>query len=672
MWSALAIAISFASPAAADPAELLEGKRIDGVRLSGLRDAGAEARWLALLQTRPGVLEAERVAADIRRLWQTRGFEQVRVVLAGEQLTFAVIERRAKVEEVAAPGPEVSIAFAGNRGIGDRELRGLMASHGKPLDRDELWRDELRLRAIYRDRGYLDAVIAAPQTGRSADGSRLFVRFRIDEGERYRLESGGAYDHTAVLAEAARRAARLGASGHAFASVDPRVSVNRAARTLSVSYAVEPGPVARVAAVMVRGNDKTRDRVIRREIEIAEGDPFDAAAIERSRRRIAALGFFDKVEVETIPGVSDSEAVVTFRVVERETGTFQIGAGFSTLESFVATAGIEQANLFGTGQSLGLAAHLSAVRQLFRVRYVNPRVADTRWQLGVDMYNSRREWSGFVREAVGASATVGRPLGEHVTASLTYRLEEVSAVRGESVWAELRKSGEPLGPALFNDGLVSSLRGTLSLDSRDDRLRPSRGVDAGVFGEIASPAIGSEVELGRVGAWARVHQPAGPIGVHAGAEVGLVTTRDPDGVPLAHRYQLGGLNSVRGYAPGALGPRIKLGGDPDAALGEIGLGGNLMARASLELTAPLISSLGISGVVFADAGNVFNLDRRYCAVAGCSRDAAAILAGLRASIGFGLRWFSPIGPLRFEWGIPLFRRPGDPWIRFHFGVGLGL
>jgi outer membrane protein insertion porin family len=683
MLSALAISISFASPAAADPAELTEGVPIDGVRLSGLDDPKAEARWLALLVTRPGAaVRAEEVAADIRRLWQTEQFSQVRAEINGGELVFAVTRRAPapEVEELKPPevSPNVSVELAGNRGIGDREARRVLATHEKPLDRDELWRDELRLRALYRDRGFFEAKISAPSIQLSGDRRRATVRFQVDEGPRYRfgavaegLDGGRAYSHTAVLAGAAAIAARLGGRGHAFASVDPKIAIHPATRTVDVAYAVEPGPVARVAAVIIRGNSKTRDRVIRREIEIVEGDPYDAAAIDRSRRRIAALGFFDEVSVTATPGTDEREAVVTFAVKERATGMFQVGAGFSTLEEFVARASIEQANLFGTGQSLGMSAHLSAVRQLFLVRWSNPRIGDTRWRVSADLYNTRRAWNGFVRDAVGASATIGRPLSDRVSASLTYRLEEVSAVSGDSIWASARGE-QPIGPDLFHDGVVSSLRATLAYDSRDDRLRPTRGAEAGVFAEIASPLFGSQVELGRAGAWLRAHQPAGPIGVHAGAEVGLVSTRDPAGVPLAHRYQLGGLDSLRGYEPGSLGPRIKLGGDPEGALGEIGLGGNLMAKATLELTAPLIPSIGLGGVVFTDVGNVFNLDRRYCEAVGCPRTLSALTRGLRASVGFGIRWLSPLGPLRFEWGIPLFRRPGDPWIRFHFGLGLGL
>jgi outer membrane protein insertion porin family len=755
-----ALAIAHASPAAADPAELMWGEEIAEVRVSGIRRAESAAIADSLECRRGRPLSAAAVAADVRALWRRGRFADVGAEVAADRsgrpvVRFAVdplpaiaavevagnraIRSAAALEAIGlAPGAPASpsaiargvrslrtayagrghalteidvvsrsapggvelafavtegeaiavrrVGFAGNRRIGARELRAAVATRvGAALDRGELERDRARVLGRYHDRGYIEARVTGPRLQLSRDRRFAYLRFSISEGPRYRfgafasdgsaIKSGSPFSGAAVAAVVQAIAARLRDRGHAFARVEPRLHPDPGRRVVDVDFAVEPGPLPTIEAIEIRGNRRTRDRVIRRELAVEVGDRFTQGALELSRRRLLALGFFESVEVTAAPATSPDRAVITVKVEERMTGTFTVGAGFASSDGFIATAGVGQANLFGTGHSLSLSAQLSARQQNFALRYLDPRVLDTDFSAGIEIYNRREQWHGFERRATGGALTVGRPLGDHLRGSLTYRLEDVGAEAGGEIW-NLYRLGAPASVAdgLFRGGLVSSLRATLAYDSRDDRLLPSRGTEVGGYFEVASPRLGSELEHTQIGGWLRHHRPLiGPIGLHLGAEAGLITTADPLGVPIGQRFQLGGLGGVRGYQLGGLGPRLELATDPSGAMTELALGGNLMAKTSAELTVPIVPSIGMTGVVFFDVGNVYNLDRRFCdgSASLCPETPSTFLGDLRASVGFGLRWQSPIGPLRFEWGIPLHREPGDPPVRFHFGLGLG-
>lgn len=660
--------------------------RVAAVEVRGNR-AIEDREALELIALRPGAPASpaaiHRGAAALEARYRKKGYDLAEVKVEKERrrgeggvaLAFAVTEGRSITLR--------RVVLAGNRRLGDRALRRAMASRrGRPLDRAELERDRERLRGRYLEAGYVTATVAAPRVALSRDRRSAYARFAITEGPRYRVgavsggldvatgpASGQVYRHSDVGDAARAMVLRLRQRGHPFARVEPELELDRERHTVDIRFAVDPGPRAVIEEIAIRGNDRTRASVIRRELVFARGERFTQGALEVSRRHLLALGFFDAVDIDAAPGSRPDLAVVTVTVKERDTGTFSVGAGLASSQGFIGTAQVSQRNLFGTGHSLALQAAISERQRDFALRYRDPRVFDSRWSASAEIYNRREQWQGFARRATGGAVSVGRPLGRHLYGSLTYRAEKVGAETSGDLATLARLAGPANSADLLRGGLVSSLRATLTYDTRDNPLFPRRGSDAGGYLEVASPLIGSEVDSERAGAWLRTHYPIGPLTLHAGAEVGVVTTRDPRGVPLAQRFQAGGIGSVRGYAPGELGPRLLLGTDPGGALDEVSLGGNLMARASVELTAPLIESLGIDALVFFDAGNVYNLDSRYCEAAGCPGSAGDVLGGLRTSVGFGLRWRSPIGPLRFEWGIPLRRAPGDPPIRFHFGVG---
>ncbi|HEY1555531.1 MAG TPA: BamA/TamA family outer membrane protein [Kofleriaceae bacterium] len=324
------------------------------------------------------------------------------------------------------------------------------------------------------------------------------------------------------------------------------------------------------------------------------------------------------------------------------TGTLAVGAGYVTDDKLFATAAIAQPNLFGTGDALSLFAGISSLHQLFTMRFVQPYFLDSDFTLDTQLYNDTRLLPGFTRNAVGGTMTASQRLSPHVRAYVGYRLEQVSGDPGDAVMPLAR--GVPGAPPLGDD-LISAARAGIEYDTRDSRFSPTRGTDLGVGVEYASPLLGSDLELGTVTAWAGTHQPIGPAILHLeGTFTGLAS---PDVIPLADRLFLMGSSDVRGYLPGAFGP-VDADGDP--------IGGNMKLTGRSSLEVPLGGS-GLSLEGFLDYARVSDTSMT-------SRYGLASAAGL--SVGFGVIWRSPLGPLRLDFAIPLVRGATPGLV---FGIG---
>ncbi len=616
------------------------------------------------------------------------------------------------------------VQFIGNASISDDELRNAISTRRQDAlsfindsgvySQEAFERDLLLVSAHYWDRGYAQVKVGTPQLRLSRDKQYMYLSIPIDEGpvftigqvafkgdliggtpenlKRIGMRVGQKFSRTQIAEDREHLSSFYQDQGYAYANVLPLTKIDLPNRRINLTFEVARGKRAYFERINIRGNSKTRDKVIRREMKISEGELFNNTNLEISKRRITALGFFENVVVSTKRGSSDEFVEVNVEVTERPTGTFQIGAGFSSVENFIAQAQISQNNLFGRGQTLALQAQLSSLRQLFLLRFVEPYFLDTLWTFSFEIYNQSRYLatglSSLARNATGGTLTWGYPLSYEARAFLTYKLEDVSITQGTSGIASLGATSTPVAATsvanLFRGGVTSSMRASLSWDSRNNRLFPTAGWYDTIFAEYASQYTGSENKFVRYGGFLRHYRPIwGPFVLHTNLEIGLTTSTDPLGVPISERYLVGGIYSIRGYAPYSLGPRLltQPPGDVGQQLGSLPLGGNLQVIFNSEVEFPLFKKVGISGVVFYDMGNAYNLEDRYCSGLAkknaaisikfdpCFRAADSLTSGLRKSVGFGFRWFSPIGPLRFEWGIPLDPQVGEDPLVFEFTIG---
>ncbi len=619
------------------------------------------------------------------------------------------------------------ITFIGNENIPEDELRGVMFTgqsnilnfgSGGPFRQDAFERDIAIINALYYDRGFLTVQIHTPRVMLTPDRSGIEVSVTIDEGPRFKIRQFRIYERGADGREVepigGRRQLRamvrarsgdwfnraalledLGAvrtlyrdEGYANVEANPETKLIGATNEVDVIVPIERGPMVFFDRIEVQGNTKTRDKVIRREMEIVEGEKFSETKLEKSRRRITALGYFERVDVGTSPGTARDRVNVEVEVVERPTGTFQVGAGFSSIERFIATAQVQQANIMGNGQNFSLNGQWSGIRNLVNFSFYEPYFLDSLFQFSVSLYNQDRDYIDFSQATLGGSLTWGYPLIEpELAAAVTYTLEDnqISTTRTRSIFGSTVPTSSFRQVPLynqFNDGLTSSVRPSLTYDTRDNRLFPTSGIYLSGSTELSLAEFGADTEFWRNRLTGRFYYPLGGGAViKLNTEFGLVTSPSADGVPIFARFFMGGILDVRGFEYRTLSPRIPLTRtlDPNSAPEGLGarIGGNLMFYDNLELEVPLVEEVGIRAVLFTDAGNAWNLESKYCALdTGTSYketspcfDFPKDVLNLRTSWGFGLRWFSPLGPLRFEWGFPFAPLPYEETYKFEFTIG---
>ncbi|MBW2526417.1 MAG: outer membrane protein assembly factor BamA [Deltaproteobacteria bacterium] len=626
------------------------------------------------------------------------------------------------------------ITFIGNHNISDDELREVMVTgkggffdfgKGGPFRQDAFERDVLVLSSLYYDRGYLSVQVAAPRVMLTPDRSGIDIVLSIDEGPRYRIRrlhllevdedgqeieplggrrklremirarSGEFFNRAELVKDLSEIQTMYRDAGYANVEAPPQTQLYPDLRVVDIVIKLRRRSLVNFGRIEISGNTKTRDKVIRREMEIAEGKLFSETGLERSRRRITQLGYFERVDVSTEQGASPNTIDVNVEVVEKPTGTFQIGAGFSSIESFIATAQVQQANLFGRGQSLALMAQLSGLRQLIDIRFYEPYFLDSPFSMSVDLFDQLRVYDQFALDTMGASLTFGYPIIDpELRASLTYTIKDdqvdttttstfFGTASAVSVFRRLPLSN------LFQDGLTSSIRPALTYDTRNNRLFPTEGVYLQGSTEVAVGAFGSDNEYLRHRLIGRFYYPiTRSIVLKFNAEAGLVTSPDVDcstvddtcGVPLFARFFLGGIFDLRGFRLRTVGPRLPLRSSLDENAPPIpdgaNIGGNLMYFQNLEIEVPIVEAVGLRGVVFTDLGNAWNLEQVYCEAAPGAPNAVTDpcfdierLLDVRTSWGFGLRWFSPLGPLRFEWGFPFSPLPYEESSVFEFTIG---
>lgn len=621
------------------------------------------------------------------------------------------------------------ITFIGNENVPDDELRAVMFTgqssilnfgSGGPFRQDAFERDVAIINALYYDRGFLTVQIHTPRVMLTPDRSGIELSITITEGPRFKIrqfriyergpdgrekppiggrrklrnmvraESGQFFNRAELLEDLGAVRTLYRDSGYANVTANPETKLHPDSNEVDVIVPVERGAMVFFDRIEVNGNTKTRDKVIRREMEIVEGEKFSETKLERSRRRVTALGYFERVDVSTTPSSAANRVNIQVEVSERPTGTFQVGAGFSSIESFIATAQVQQANLMGNGQNVSLNAQLSGIRRLVNFSLFEPYFLDTKFRFSINLFNQLRQFVDFSQETLGGSLTWGYPLlGPELSASITYTLEDnqISTAQGTSIFGSTIPTSSFRQLPLFNlfdDGVTSSIRPSITYDTRDNRLFPTSGIYLNGSSELSLAEFGADTEFLRNRLTGRFYYPLGGGAViKLNTELSVITSPSSDGVPIHARFFLGGILDVRGFLFRSISPRIPLKGNLDNnALpiqegGGARVGGNLMFFDNLELEFPIFEEVGIRGVIFTDAGNTWNLEGKYCRFeAGVPFeetkpcfDFPGDLTNLRTSWGFGVRWFSPLGPLRFEWGFPFDPLPFEEDNRFEFTIG---
>ena len=600
------------------------------------------------------------------------------------------------------------IHFIGNKWGRDADLRKHMQTkQGDVMSwltqagtyREDVFAGDVELlSSYYLDNGFIHVQIEPPKVALSRDRRSIVITINITEGDQYRISTvdlkgdlpgenlkhpmpddaakdavkkadrqrhelletlvakpGEVFSRSKIGQDIVRLTERYSNDGYAFANIYPLTDVDEEKRTIGISFDVQKGQKVYIERINIRGNSITRDKVIRRELEVAEGDLFNGERMKRSRENLIRLGYFEDVAFTTPRGSEDNLLNLNVEVKEKPTGIFSVGAGFSSAENFVFTAQVQKTNFLGYGYSMAASADISSLRQRFALHFLDPFFLDTEWTAGVQLYNQQHVFRSFTRVDRGGELTFGHYVDRRREAhvAVSYKLEDTN----------IGDVNEALRPIYGTPGLTSSTTYSAYWDRRDNRLFPTKGFFASASTEYAGGPLGGDLDYIRMTANARAFYPVGweffqPV-LRANSTLGQIYSTDGEPVPIFERFFAGGINSVRGYVLNSLGPtqRVLGSGDPQAPDQRLAVGGNQLALVNLEVEFPIIKPAQIRGVVFYDAGNAFTADE------------AITWDKLRKSYGFGIRWFSPIGPLRFEWGFPVDRRPGEQSRQFEFTIG---
>ena len=604
-----------------------------------------------------------------------------------------VIKEHAKVQVK-------EINFLGAKQVPAEELKSVMATHeggyfsfftNDGTYREEMFQRDLQvIQSIYYDHGFINVKVEKPIVSLSPDKRNIYITIKVEEGEQYNIgkldfsgdllvgkdvlakkmvsEQGSTFNRSTLGKDIQAITDVYYDEGYAYANITPVTALHADSKTIDLTFDVQKGSQVTIERIDIVGNTKTRDKVIRRHLKVYEGELFSGSGMRRSKEKVTQLGFFETVEVTHKPGSDKEHVVIQVEVKEKSTGTFQVGLGFSNAETFIFTAQVAQNNFLGWGQTVSASAQLSGLRQFLQLQFFDPYFLDTNFIFSTDFYRTQADYFGFVRNATGGSLGLGYYVMDDVSVNVGYTREYVQVEPGRDFDAEV-----PLANQFRNGAAVTSaLRLTAQWDRRNNRIYPSSGFLQFASVEFAPKFLGGDLLFTRYSAYSRFYFPL-PLGIvlKTNATIGYIAQLDPlNPLPISEQYFLGGIQTVRGYTLRSLTPRILVGSStrPDTSVRRFPVGGNKQFFFNLEIEFPIFEKVGIRGVIFYDAGNVFAADAKFF-----QDDTYKLPLGLFHSVGFGFRWFSPIGPLRFEWGIPLNRRadsdPPDQPILFEFTIG---
>jgi outer membrane protein insertion porin family len=571
------------------------------------------------------------------------------------------------------------IGFTGNNSFSEGELEDAIQTSTHKwwlswltdagvLKMDILRQDAERVAAFYQNRGFLEAKVGEPVVEQQED--ELFVTFPIDEGPRFRVGTvdiegdlikskeeliaelkirDEEYLNRQVLRDDVTRLVDLyGEQGYAFAEINPRVNKASDDNRVDVVLRVDKGAMASINRVEIQGNTRTRDNVIRRDLKVEEGGRFDSKAIRTSTQKLKRLGFFEEVTVTPKPTMTENQMDVVVDVKEKSTGSFQIGAGYSSSENVLFMGEISEDNIFGTGNKLSLAASTSSKSTRYNLKFTNPRLYDSQVSGSIDLFNWEREYDDFTKDSTGAAFRLGHPLFEEVRIYYGYTISdtELSDINEANVNSAILQSKDINLTSMPEIGLVR--------DTRDKLFSPTKGSRNSINVSYAGGPFGGDAEFTKVEASSSWYFPMFWSTVfHVKGAAGQAFENEDNKLPVYEKFFLGGMNSIRGFESASISPVDQYGDK---------VGGDKMWYGTVAIIFPLIKDMGMDGEIFHDFGNVYGEG-----VPGSDEDWD--FSDYKKTAGVGILWASPLGPIRLAWGFNLDKQDGEDSSNWDFSMG---
>jgi outer membrane protein insertion porin family len=578
------------------------------------------------------------------------------------------------------------ILFLGNRAFSDDELKNIMETREESLfsfmsgagnfKEFNFQTDIERIKYFYKTKGYLQVNVGSPEITVSEDKKWVFISMSLNEGPQFTvrdisfegeilfplsdlqqkisLKSEMTYSEELLRLDIQTLTEMYQDEGYAFANVLRTLKIVPGENKVDVEFSFEKGKIAYFGKITVKGNSKTRDKVVRRELLIKEGTKFSGSGLRISKENVNRLGFFEPNSVifnTVTPKGKDDVLDVEISLKERNTGQISLGAGYSTSSKFFMQGSIAQNNFRGLGQNLSFRVALASKDSSYHLSFTEPYFFDTKWTAGFDIFLTADEKSeAFKEKRKGFDLRIGHPIAEYTKAFFIYKFEdtEISAVNDPAVNEDLE------------NGVASSVEAKIIRDKRNNTFEPTDGYYLSLSTEYAGVGFSDHMTDKK---WWRhefdaryYYNLVGDLVMRMRLDVGKMEMVNDQLIPRSEKYFLGGARNMRGYGYDSLGPKGQ--GTKNGVTRTFSSRGLFSVFSTLELEHPLAKEAGLKWVVFADAGNIYEQH------IGKNGD-----YDLRYDYGFGFRWFSPIGVLRFEFGFPINPPDGQGGSQFHFDIG---
>jgi len=568
------------------------------------------------------------------------------------------------------------IQFLGNKKYDNDDLKDLMETSEKGflswitksgyLDKKKLEFDVQKINSFYHNHGFINAKVGEPKITFVKDEG-LHITIKVHEGHEYtvnkvtvegdliipadklleklQIGKGKIYNREIIRKDISTLKNICGDKGYAYADVTTSTKVNNKDHFVDITYKISKEVKVRFERINIIGNMRTRDKVIRRELKVIEGGYFSGKSIRKSTQNLWRLGYFEDVKVKTKKGSRDDQMILDVEVKERSTGTFSIGAGYSSKDKAFVTASIAEDNLFGYGQKLQAKGKIGQESDEFSIKFTEPWLFNVNLSGSAEVYQWMYEYDDYTRDSIGGALGLGFPLriDEYLRGSVKYDYDIADIYDVSDDASSVLKDME-------GRNITSSIFFKIRRDSRDRLWNTSRGSINSISFEYAGGFLSGDEYFNKYEAKSAWYFPLfwDTVFLLKG-QLGYVEQRSGGKLSVFQKFMIGGMNTVRGFDYDSISPVDPETGDK--------IGGEKMMVFNVEYRVPLLKEQGVVGLVFFDAGNVFTKDENYT------------FSEIRDSVGAGIRWYSPMGPLRLEYGKNLHPREGEAAGKWEFSIG---
>jgi outer membrane protein insertion porin family len=604
-------------------------------------------------------------ANKLKKMYEEEGYPLVNVVPVVRRfrgsvlLTYLIYEGpRVKIEE---------IIFEGNENMKSRKIEKAMetsewwllsyfTSSGR-YEKEEIRRDVVRIRDLYYDNGFLEVVVSEPVLGLSEDKEWMNIKFNISEGSQYNLSSiafsgntvfsdeelienmelsaGEVFSKKLMASDVSKITDMYGEKGYAVANVFPDIRTEEEKKEAGLLFRIHEGDKYKIGRIDITGNVDTRDKVIRREVRLSEGEDYNSKLLKRSYQRILNLKYFDQVRLKPVPRVKQKKMDIGIDVEERATGSVVVGVGYSSVDKFIAMAQFTQGNLGGRGQTLKFETEFGSTSTTFELSFTEPWLFDRDLSLTTAAYRTKDEFTSYDKKATGISIGLSKSFREYWRWGTTYSLEDAEVFDLDDDASSIIREQE-------GTSLTSAITPGISRDTRDNVLDPHTGSRNKLTFTFAG--LGGDNKFYKYGidsAWFFPVTKSTTLSLR-----GRYSQADGlfgETLPLYERYHVGGITTLRGQR--TVGPEDEEG---------VYIGGERRLLFNVDYVFPVFPEMRLNGVLFFDSGSAFDKFEDMT---------------MRNSTGVGVRWSSPVGPIRLEWAYNINPDPDDASSRFEFSMG---